>query len=159
MWGTGCSSLLDVENRCAWKEDAWGTEQGWWKATLRGPLCIRRMSLFLKGEIKESLEASVQELGDALAVLSKISRAGESERSRESLMLGGDCTYLLSGEAGKVRQGGQKERKGCKSCVRTAEARLQAGKAGQRRPGVKMPGFRDRRSYWELGFGTSDKES
>ena len=110
----------------------------------------------LKREIKESLEASVQEMGDALAVLRKISRAGESERSRESLMSGGDCSYLS--EAGKVWQRGQKERKGCKSCVRTAEARLQAGKAGHRRPGVKMPGFRNRRNYWELGFGTGDKE-
>lgn len=65
----------------------------------------------------------------------------------------------MSGEAGKVRQRGQKERKGCKSCVRTAEARLQAGKVGQRRPGVKMPGFKNRRSYWELEFGTGEKES
>lgn len=65
----------------------------------------------------------------------------------------------MSGEAGKVRQRGQRGRKGCKSCVRTIEARLQAGKAGQRRPGVKMPGFRNRRSYRELGFGTGKKES
>ena len=48
----------------------------------------------LKREIQESLEASVQEMGDALAVLRKISWAGESERSRESLMSGGDCSYL-----------------------------------------------------------------
>ena len=36
----------------------------------------------------------MQGMGDALAVLRKISRAGESERSRESLMSGGDCSYL-----------------------------------------------------------------
>ena len=36
----------------------------------------------------------MQEMGDALAVLRKISWAGESERSRESLMSRGDCSYL-----------------------------------------------------------------
>lgn len=36
----------------------------------------------------------MQGMGDALAFLRKISRAGESERGRDSLMSGGDCSYL-----------------------------------------------------------------
>lgn len=74
-------------------------------------------------------------------------------------MLGGDCTYLLSGEAGKVRQRDRKK-----------------GKDARAVSGLQKPGFRLGRqdkggqvsrclasetggATGSWGFGTSDKES
>lgn len=54
----GGSSLLDVENRCMEGRRMGDRAARMLEGHMRGPLYIRWMSLFFKGEIKESLEAS-----------------------------------------------------------------------------------------------------